>query len=152
MLQEDGVVFQILKESDFEPRFLYPANLSKYKIWKQDENISDVWRFGNCIYQCSLIKSYWSFYLGLPWWRSGWKSTCQCRGHGFEAWSGKIPHATEQLSLCATTTEPARHNYWAHVPRLLKPVCPRAHAPQQEKPPQWEACAPQQRVAPARWN
>ena len=26
-------------------------------------------------------------------------------------WSGKIPHATEQLSLYATTTEPARHNY-----------------------------------------
>ena len=25
---------------------------------------------------------------------------------GFEPWSGKIPHATEQLSLCATTTEP----------------------------------------------
>ena len=32
---------------------------------------------------------------------------CQCRGHGFEPWSGKIPHATEQLSPCATTTEPA---------------------------------------------
>ena len=25
---------------------------------------------------------------------------------GFEPWSGKIPHAVEQLSLCATTTEP----------------------------------------------
>ena len=27
-------------------------------------------------------------------------------GHRFEPWSGKIPHATEQLSLCATTTDP----------------------------------------------
>ena len=27
--------------------------------------------------------------------------------HGFEPCSGKIPHAMEQLSLCATTTEPA---------------------------------------------
>ena len=44
---------------------------------------------------------------GLPWWRSGGESTCQCRGHGFEPWSGKIPHAAEQLSPCATTTEPA---------------------------------------------
>ena len=43
--------------------------------------------------------------LGLPWWCSGWESTCQCRGHGFEPWSRKIPHATEQLSPCATTTE-----------------------------------------------
>ena len=46
--------------------------------------------------------------IGLPWWRSGWESTCQCRGHGFEPWSGKIPHATEQLGPWATTTEPAR--------------------------------------------
>ena len=35
---------------------------------------------------------------GLPWWRSGWESACQCGGHGFEPWSGRIPHATEQLS------------------------------------------------------
>ena len=28
-------------------------------------------------------------------------------GHGFDPWSRKIPHAAEQLSLCATTTEPA---------------------------------------------
>ena len=35
--------------------------------------------------------------LGLPWWRSGRESACQCRGHGFEPWSGKIPHAAEQL-------------------------------------------------------
>ena len=27
-------------------------------------------------------------------------------GHGFEPWSGKIPHAAEQRSPCATTTEP----------------------------------------------
>ena len=24
---------------------------------------------------------------------------------------GRFPHAVEQLSLCTTTTEPARHNY-----------------------------------------
>ena len=34
----------------------------------------------------------------------------------FGPWSGKIPHAMEQLSWCATATEPARleptsHNY-----------------------------------------
>ncbi|KAJ8779396.1 hypothetical protein J1605_012685 [Eschrichtius robustus] len=28
------------------------------------------------------------------------------RGHGFEPWSRKIPHAAEQLSPCTTTTEP----------------------------------------------
>ena len=45
--------------------------------------------------------------VGFPWWCSGWESACQCRGHGFELWSGKIPHATEQLGPWATTTEPA---------------------------------------------
>ena len=45
---------------------------------------------------------------GLPWWRSGWESACQCRGHGFVPWSGKIPHAAEQLGPWATTAEPAR--------------------------------------------
>ena len=28
--------------------------------------------------------------------------------HGFEPWSGKIPHAAEQLGPWATATEPAR--------------------------------------------
>ena len=27
------------------------------------------------------------------------------RGHGFDLWSRKIPHAVEQLSPCATTIE-----------------------------------------------
>ena len=31
---------------------------------------------------------------------------CQCRGQRFKPWSGKIPHAAEQLSPCATVTEP----------------------------------------------
>ena len=43
----------------------------------------------------------------LPWWRSGWESTCQCRGHGFVPRSGKIPHATERLGPWAMAAEPA---------------------------------------------
>ena len=61
----------------------------------------------------NILKKLIKIRLGLPWWRSGWESACQCRGHGFEPWSGKIPHATELLSLCATTTELACHNYWS---------------------------------------
>ncbi|KAJ8790503.1 hypothetical protein J1605_004476 [Eschrichtius robustus] len=59
-------------------------------------------------------------WVGLLWWHSGWESACQCRGHGFEPWSRNIPHAAEQLSPHATTTE-------GHMPR--------ARALQQEKPP-----------------
>ena len=34
------------------------------------------------------------------------RRTRQCKGHGLNPWFRKIPHATEQLSPCATTTEP----------------------------------------------
>ena len=34
---------------------------------------------------------------GLPWWCSGRESACQFRQHVFKPWSGKIPHAAEQL-------------------------------------------------------
>ena len=54
------------------------------------------------------ISSHKPAKLGLPWWRSGWESACQCRAHGFEPWSGKIPQAAEQLGPWATITEPAR--------------------------------------------
>ena len=33
-----------------------------------------------------------------------WLRIClPCRGHGLDPWSGKIPHARGQLSLCTTT-------------------------------------------------
>ena len=39
------------------------------------------------------------------------KSACQYGEHRLDPWSGKIPHAAEQLSPCATSTEPASQNY-----------------------------------------
>ena len=41
----------------------------------------------------------------LPWWCSSKESTCQCRGHRFDPWSGNIPHATGPLIPRAPTTE-----------------------------------------------
>ena len=49
----------------------------------------------------------------LPRWCTGWESACQWRGHRFTPWSRKIPHAMEQLSRRATTTEPVQNNYWS---------------------------------------
>ena len=69
------------------------------------------------IFSC-LNHSVQKWTMGLPWWHGGWESACQCRGHGFEPWSGKIPHAVEQLGPWATTTEPAR----------LEPVLPTREA------------------------
>ena len=42
--------------------------------------------------------------LGLLWWLNGKETAWQCRRYGFDLWSGKISHATEQLSSCS-------HNY-----------------------------------------
>ena len=64
----------------------------------------------------------------------------QCRRVGFDPWSRKIPHATEQLSLCTTTIGPVST---AWEPKLLNPICPRTCAP-----PQWEAHTPQLESGP----
>jgi len=43
---------------------------------------------------------------GLPWWL---RLSSQCRGSGFDPWSGNwIPHAAAK-SANATTKDPARH-------------------------------------------
>ena len=54
---------------------------------------------------------------GFSSWLRGKKSACQCRGHRFNPWSGKIPLASDQLSQCATTAEckpePGSRSYWS---------------------------------------
>lgn len=54
--------FLVLKENDFEPRFL--CSIRAYKVGRQDENISDVQGFRNSIYHCSLIESYLGLFSG----------------------------------------------------------------------------------------
>ena len=58
-------------------------------------------------------------------WLSGKESACQCRRHRFDPWSRTILRAAEQLSLCATTTEPVCYSQGAatgYRPQLLKLV------------------------------
>ena len=43
--------------------------------------------------------------MGLPGWLSSKESACQCRRHGFNPWSGRVPHAKEQLSPRVTTID-----------------------------------------------
>ena len=59
------------------------------------------------------------------------RSTCHCRGHSFDPWFGKIPHAQGPLSSCT---------------KITKPASPRARAQPQEKPhsPQLEKAPVQQ--------
>ena len=62
----------------------------------------------------SLALSLKSQLLGLPWWLQEEESACRCRRHGSDSWSGRIPHAAEQLSPCA----------------MAKSLCSRAGRPQ----------------------
>ena len=50
----------------------------------------------------------------------GGESACQCRRCGFDPWSGRIPHATRQISLYATTTESMLWSPWTTP---TEPLC-----------------------------
>ena len=50
---------------------------------------------------------------GLPRRLSGKESACQCRRLWLDLWSGKIPHAAEQLSPCMCTQ--SLHHVWLFV-------------------------------------
>ena len=59
------------------------------------------------------------------------RTRLQMQGTQVRALVGKIPHAAEQLSLCATTTEPVLKSLQATTTEAR---VPRARALQQEKP------------------
>ena len=44
---------------------------------------------------------------GLPWWTVDRNLPAKAGDTGFHLWSGKIPHARRQLSLCSTTPGPS---------------------------------------------
>ena len=51
---------------------------------------------GQVMSVCPVFGDMKSDYLvGLPWWLSGKESACQCRGHRFHPWSGKISDVVE---------------------------------------------------------
>jgi len=68
---------------------------------------------------------------GLPSW-NGKESACQCRRHGFDPWSGKIPHVEGQLCPCTSTTEPTYHNCWS--PDVLETTLPNKRSCCNKKP------------------
>ena len=83
------------------------------KCWRGCGEKGTLWhRWCKCKLIQPLWRTVWWFLkrlkIGLPWWHSGWESACWCRGRGFEPWSGRIPHAMEQLGPWAATTEPVR--------------------------------------------
>ena len=51
---------------------------------------------------------------GLPWWRSGWESACQCKGTRVRALVWEDP-------TCRRATWPVSHNYWAFASGACAP-------------------------------
>ena len=71
----------------------------------------------NFLLHCRFFKR-WGLGGLLSWWLSSEESACQCRRR-LDPWSGKIPHAAEQLSRSAPTTEPMCCNYDAQPPERV---------------------------------
>ena len=75
---------------------------------------------------------------GLPRGFSGKESTCQCKRFRLELLSRKIPHATEQQSPCATSTEPMLWSLGTSITgpcaAIIEDLMPKARSSKQEKP------------------
>ena len=69
---------------------------------------------------------------GLPWWLSGKESACQSRIQSLILEDPLSHRATKPIyhNHWACALKPGSCKHWAHVPQLLKPVCPRVQAPQ----------------------
>ena len=96
-------------------------------------------------HDCLAIKCFQKQVMGTSLVAQRWESACQCRTHGSDPSSRKIPPTTNHMShnYWACSLEPGSHNFWVHVLQLLTSKYPRDHALQQEKPLQWEASTPQ---------
>ena len=89
--------------------------------------------------------------VGSPWLFSGLESACQYRGHGFDPWSTKTPHAMEQLSPCTTAT---KASYLELVLRNKRSPCNEKTVQHNERSPHLQqlerACVQQQKPSAAK--
>ena len=110
------------------------SHLASLSISKE-KNIAHLIRLVREINRCSLKSTQ-----GLPRWSSGWEPACHSRGHGFDPWSGKIPHAIGRHRQRRTASEPVLGSLGATQsepagPTYGSPACPRACAPEQRRHP-----------------
>ena len=91
-----------------------------YALWPKNQNIKHKhycnklnkdFKNGPHQKQTKIFKKGGEVFL---WWLSCKESACQCRRHGFNPWSGKIPQAMEQLNPCATVRR--KHADWNYPP------------------------------------
>lgn len=85
--------------------FFFPVVLENRKDWKSSWSI--LW--GHCNLHS---KTKWRHFPGVQQIRAH----LQRRGHSFGSWLGAIPHATEQLSLCALEPVLRKRSHWDKKP------------------------------------
>ena len=71
-----------------------------------EEESRVAWKRGQHRAQEFKVESYESVYEDFPGGPVVKNPPMQCRGHGFNPWSRRIPHATGQLSPCTATGGP----------------------------------------------
>ena len=118
------------------PQRIASSIILKLALWKyQPPQVGSFYRkeISNIFFKTCYILSYqrlsWFkgssfFWFGLPWYLSSKESTCKCRRHGFNPWSGKTPHAAEQLRPCATILSLCSRTQELQLPKpnCLRPV------------------------------
>ena len=115
-----------------------------FKLWLTPP-LKALTSHGSCTYR-TIVRQECKLYSctkerqGFPWWLSGKEFACQCRRYGFNPSSNKIPHAEQQLSLWATTTETRLKSLGATA---TEAPTPESLCSQQEKPRQREVQAQQ---------
>ena len=109
-------------------------------IWKKSQQNLEIC-FTKEVRKKEELRIVW---FRLLWWLRSKESACQCRRHEFNPWSRKIPHAAEQLTSCAITTESVFHSrgatssvttchsYWS--PQDQEPVLSTKRSHHNEKP------------------
>ena len=95
-------VTNLLSSSQWRRKHQGILCLHRWEVWPL-KTVRSQWR-----HTCTLCRSrnvYIRQQQGASLVLSGGESICQCRGYRFDPWSGRIPHAMEQLSPCTTTIE-----------------------------------------------
>ena len=138
---------------------LLAALLTSHLQWKVGSAPSSHLPTALCIKCCCWLafKTLCNMSLGLQWWLSGKKPTCQCRGRGFLPWVGKIPwrrkwpptpvflsgksHGQRSLACCRLWHHKrVRHNWATEQQQYIPSVLAHAHPlwlPGKTSPPIW---------------
>ena len=95
------------------------------KTWEQPKCPSaGEWKMLVYLLVSSMCLAHKKHQSGLPWWLSGKEFACQCRRHGLDPWTRKIPHAAKRLGLCTPTVKSVSYKpHYATKATAMESLC-----------------------------